>query len=201
MSTPVIYTYTGRKLNPLAVQPEDVCIEDIAHALACCNRFAGHTREPISVAQHSVYAAELLRTPCGKGVDTVALQGLLHDAAEAYLGDVTKWLKGSPEMAAYRAAEKRVQSAVYRRYGLPEEDLPPVRAVDRFLVRYEGLKGFGDYWKVLGMNPDAGALYGDLTAEEIATGDELFGVWDFWGWQEAERWFLDMFNHLTHGAR
>lgn len=191
---PVIYTFTGRKLNPLSVEPANVVIEDVAHALALCNRFAGHTREPISVAQHSVYAAELLRgTPD-------ALPALLHDAAEAYLGDVTKWLKGTPEMAEYRAAEERVQAAVYRRFDLPLDDAFAVYEADRFLVRYEGLKGFGPNWRVLGMNPAAGSLYADLTPAEVAEGDAMFGGWAFWDWREAEQRFLATFRHLT-GAK
>lgn len=199
--TPVIYTFTGRKLNPLDVRPEDVCVEDVAHALALCNRFAGHTTQPISVAQHCVYAAELVRLEGYRDAGRTALQALLHDAAEAYLGDVTKWLKGSPEMAGYRAAEARTQAVIYERFGLRTEDHPAVGEADRFLVRYEGLKGFGDHWRVLGMNPDAGSRYADLTPDEVAFGDALFGGWDFWGWREAERRFLGMFRHLTQGAK
>lgn len=53
-----ICTYTGRKFYPLDPRPEDVCIEDIAHALALVNRFGGHTRVPYSVAQHSVLCCQ-----------------------------------------------------------------------------------------------------------------------------------------------
>ncbi len=198
--TPVIYTFTGRKLNPLDVRPEDVCIEDVAHALALCNRFASHTKEPISVAQHSVYAAEVVRTAGLRDGGRTALQALLHDGAEAYLGDVTKWLKGTDAMAAYREAEARVQAAVYRAFGLPEEDRLMVKGADKLLVRYEGLKGFGPHWRVAEMQPDRAAEYPALTGEQVTQLDDLFGGWAFWGWREAERRFLGMFRHLTQGG-
>src|SRR5580765_2644929 len=84
---PLILTFSGKHVNPLNLRPEDIDIVDIAHALACCNRFAGHCRRPINVAQHSVYVSRL----CD---DTgFERQALLHDASEAYLGDITKWLK------------------------------------------------------------------------------------------------------------
>jgi hypothetical protein len=198
---PVIYTFTGRKLNPLRLEPGDVVIEDVAHALALCNRFAGHTREPISVAQHSVYAAEIVKGHRYRDAGRTQLQALLHDAAEAYLGDVTKWLKGSPEMAYYRACEEAVQAAVYRAFGRATEDAEPVRAADRLLVRYEGRKGFGDHWRVLGMNPEAGSRYADLRPEEVLVLDTYFGGWRFWSWQEAEARFLETFHGLYTEGR
>ena len=81
-----IATYTGRLVDPFNLQPEDVCIEDIAHALANTCRFSGHTREFYSVAQHSVLVAQ----HCA---DEDKMAGLLHDAAEAYMGDVCSTIK------------------------------------------------------------------------------------------------------------
>ena len=77
-------TYTGKAFDLLNPQPEMVCIEDIAHSLAYQCRYTGHTREFYSVAQHCVLMAEnpdLLGDPMAK---------LLHDASEAYIGDIAK---------------------------------------------------------------------------------------------------------------
>src|ERR1051325_8384123 len=97
--TPFITTFTGRKVNPLDIRPEDVDIRDIAHHLALLNRFVGASKRPISIAQHSIYVYKLL---IGTGWEK---EGLFHDAPEAYLGDVSKWLKQTDTMRGYRHAE------------------------------------------------------------------------------------------------
>ena len=77
-----IQTFTGRQFWPLDPRPEDVDIRDIAHALANCCRFSGHVRKFYSVAQHSVIASQV--------VPWAARLALLHDAAEAYMGDIAR---------------------------------------------------------------------------------------------------------------
>lgn len=66
---------------------EQIDIRDIAHSLSLINRFTGHTRTPYSVAEHCVIGSEIIR-------GEFALEFLLHDAHEAYLGDVSGPLKG-----------------------------------------------------------------------------------------------------------
>lgn len=78
-----IQTATGRQFWPLDPRPEDVDVRDVAHALSNVCRFAGHTRWHYSVAQHSLLAS--LYAPPGSG-----LPALLHDAAEAYMGDIAR---------------------------------------------------------------------------------------------------------------
>lgn len=178
----MIRTYTGLTVNPLALRPEDVNLHDIAHALAQVNRFAGHLKFPISVAQHSVWAARLC-LPFGPDV---ALQALLHDASEAYLGDVTKWLKATPEFAAYREAEARAQALIFTEFGCSTEMHQAVEAADRVLVRFEGRQGFGDDW-VINHND-----YPPLTQSQL----DLFKEWVPETWATAELefnnyyWFL-----------
>jgi uncharacterized protein len=48
-------TYSGLEVFPLELGEADIRLADVAHALALVNRFGGHTRFPISVAQHAVY--------------------------------------------------------------------------------------------------------------------------------------------------
>lgn len=113
MSGPVwIQTYTGKRfcLDPIDQPvPDEIDIEDIAHALAHLCRWTGHTRGFYSVAQHSVLVSEIVPP-------SLVLEGLLHDAAEAYLGDVSRPLKALvPE---YRALEARLEHAIAVRFGL-----------------------------------------------------------------------------------
>ena len=56
-----LQTFTMRQVYPLDLRPEDVAVEDIAHALSLQCRFAGHTRGLYSVGQHSLLVADYLR--------------------------------------------------------------------------------------------------------------------------------------------
>lgn len=81
-------SYTGVQVFPLDPRIEDFRIEDIAHALACQNRFAGHTREPYSVGEHSVRASLAVDVSTCRTDDQrrkVRLAALMHDAMAAYL--------------------------------------------------------------------------------------------------------------------
>lgn len=89
-----IQTYTGRKFWAFEPSVFDVCIQDIAHALAMKCRYAGHCNQFYSVAQHSVYmACEIAARNWDKPFDewsSLAMWALLHDATEAYLPDVPR---------------------------------------------------------------------------------------------------------------
>lgn len=61
-------------------------LRDIAHALALLPRYTGHTPTAYSVATHCLIGSHFV--PAG-----LALEFLLHDAHEAYLGDVSTPLK------------------------------------------------------------------------------------------------------------
>ena len=79
-----IETYTGLQFFPFNPRPEDVRIEDIAHALSMRCRWGGHCKSFYSVAQHCVLLCDLAND---------RLWGLMHDSAEAYLTDVMKPIK------------------------------------------------------------------------------------------------------------
>lgn len=88
-----IMTHTGVKFFPLEPKVSDVCLEDIAHALSNMCRFNGHCKKFYSVAQHSVLVTEYL---IDEFEDTsIALAGLFHDAAEAYLPDLCRPIKSA----------------------------------------------------------------------------------------------------------
>lgn len=118
-----ILTHTGRIFYPLDPNPADVDIEDIAHALSQQCRFTGHTREFFSVAQHSVIVANQLR-----GDATLALVGLLHDASEAYLADISTPVKRA--LHNYEGIEMGLWRAIAERFCLPDHWLSAVKTAD-----------------------------------------------------------------------
>lgn len=84
-------TVDGKEINLFDPDPSLFTVDRIANALARINRFAGHWVQPISVARHSVYvAAQLYADDCD--IET-RLQGLFHDAAEAFTTDIPSPLK------------------------------------------------------------------------------------------------------------
>lgn len=109
-----ILLYSGRKFWPLEPRPEDFSIEDVAHALSLVNRYGGHTRQPISVAEHGVRASYLV--PQG-----LELDALLHDGEEAYPpGDILRPMKQSehPGIAALVEWQVRVRIAFADAFGV-----------------------------------------------------------------------------------
>ena len=130
-------TYTGRQFWPLDPRPEDVDILDIAHALANVCRFGGHTKAFYSVAQHSVLVSRVV--PAGQ-----ALAGLLHDATEAYIGDMIRPLKRN--LHEYRAAEARLEAAITERFVLPAGAFatPEVKYADNVVLATEARDVMGE---------------------------------------------------------
>jgi hypothetical protein len=102
-------TYTGHHFYPYDPRVEDVEILDIAHHLARICRFGGAIESHYSVAQHSVLVSSLVRP-------ADALCGLLHDATEAYLGDMIRPLKHG--MPHYQQVEEDVYQVIAKRFGI-----------------------------------------------------------------------------------
>jgi len=123
-----ILTYTGHYFDFNAPEQSRISIIDIAHALSQICRFTGHCWPFYSVAEHSVRVSYL--TP-----PEHALAGLLHDAAEAYIGDVAKPLKIM--LPDYAAIERRVETAVLKQFGLPAELPMCVKIADNSMLKAE----------------------------------------------------------------
>lgn len=104
-------TVSGRRIDLERPRSEDITIEDIACGLSRICRFNGQLPEFYSVAEHSIFVAELVDPQ-------LRLAALLHDASEAYLGDVSRNLKHSPALAGYRALESLLQGVIEDRFGL-----------------------------------------------------------------------------------
>ncbi len=172
-----IVTRSGRKIWPFDPDPADILIEDIAYHLAGIYRFSGSSR--ITVAQHSYYVSTCVPMAW-------SLAGLLHDSAEAYLGDVASPVKELPEYQEYRLAESRMMAVIASKFKfvwpLPERVVQADRKVaasELQTMTAEQRAGYLDCPKMKATSPVPGL--------RIPT----------WTPEEAEQAFLRKFKFLT----
>ncbi len=141
---PYLQTVSGRFVNPFDPDPEQLDPGDIARALANICRFGGHCRPFYSVAQHSVIVSELVEQRGGDLEDVFA--ALMHDAAEAYLGDMPHPIKHrSPLGAAFKEAEDHLESVLRTRFSI-KADVPEIKRIDRALLATERRSVSGESW-------------------------------------------------------
>jgi hypothetical protein len=130
-----IRTFSGHYVYPLSMSVEHIELVDIAHALGNICRFGGHTATFYSVAEHSV---AVMRRVEEQGGDWLEMRcALLHDASEAYLGDVCRPLKRHADFKFYRRAEERCERAIAEKFSLRYPMPPVVMAADNDQLRYE----------------------------------------------------------------
>lgn len=160
-----IQTVSGHKISLLTPSPDEIDIDDIAHSLSFLCRYNGQLESFYSVAEHCILVSQgvesllrfyssqktemdrfLMYTGCLSNPDPLtkeklivdfALSALLHDAAEAYIGDVTSPLKNL--LPQYRAIEKIIEKTIYIKYGIghlsPHDDL--IKLMDYTLLSTE----------------------------------------------------------------
>jgi hypothetical protein len=136
--------YSGRRFWPMDPRAGEIDPLDIAHALSHQCRYAGHTMEFYSVAEHCVHVHDA-------APPDLRAWALLHDASEAYLVDVPRPVK--PYLAGYAEAEARVMRAVAERFGLDWPMPAAVEVLDRRIVtdeRAQAMRATGDAWALEG---------------------------------------------------
>lgn len=137
-------TRSGRALD--LIEPDMAALDirqDVAVPLALIKRFGAHSgdaRHGFSVAQHSILGARVLLAETGDASD-IALAFLLHDAHEAFIGDIASpvaqaldrlaWPVDSEAVtAALRKLKTRLDAAIHKRLGL---DWPRPIRIDAYV--------------------------------------------------------------------
>lgn len=158
----------------------EVRIEDIAGALSKICRFAGHVRCFYSVAQHAVNVSRIVP-------EEHALDGLLHDTAEAFTNDLPTPLKHA--VPVFGELEKRIEAAMGARFGFAWPMPAAVRTADLQMLAIEKhrLKGDTSRWTIL---------------DGIET-DSIVGKVDLSEWtpRQAEERFLARYYSLLEVSR
>lgn len=141
MNNPYVETRSGRKVYFLDPSVDSIDISDIAYALANQCRFNGHI--PFySVAEHSVYVSGLV-------AEELQLHALLHDAAEAYVGDMSSPLKSI--VPQFRTIERRIQNVILKRFDIAGDGKEEIKQADLQQLRTEAqnfLPSKGKDWEI-----------------------------------------------------
>ena len=166
-------TYSGRKFWPVDPRPEEIFIEDIAHALSLTCRYGGHCERFYSVAEHCVLVSQVVPPE-------MALMGLLHDATETYCADIIRPLK--PYLAGYKDVEDALWTAIAERFDLEYEMPPCVKEADNALLLAEQAQ-------IMKLPPAAWSVPGEAAAVII----------ECWAPEVAEAKFIERFVELRLG--
>lgn len=184
---------SGNLIDLRNLHDNDITIEDIAWGLGRTLRYGGHIREDYTVAHHSIIMSYLVP-------EEYALEALLHDAAEAYVGDIIWPVKALfPEVEAF---ENMLANKILQRFGS--------KTHTQELFTLAGGDGEGDtVWIYKKSVPVADADYAMLQHECYGFGrpgvfnDEAERAW-LTAAREHEQWwfaptyaFLERFDQLT----
>lgn len=125
-------TISGKLVDVTDLKPEDINAYDIAWALSHANRYAGHTPVAWDVLSHTGLTYMLyVRDLKGQTDLNYSKAIMLHDAAEAYIGDMIGHLKNSPVGDLFRELEEKILRTVFKRFGMNFDDIDWV-VIDRY---------------------------------------------------------------------
>ena len=176
MSDYILQTSEDNYFDYLEPNADQIYIRDIAKALSKQCRFNGHCSHFYSVAQHSIHVAEIAPTE-------LKLVALLHDAAEAYMGDIPTPLKKL--LPQYKDMERKVENVILQAYGIKPDKIFDIKPYDLILLATEKRDlmpaAYGENWSMLnGIEPlnDRIRPWSADVAEK-----EFLNMWDELWWR------------------
>lgn len=193
-------TYSGQKVYPLDPRVDETHYDDICMGLARECRYGNQAREFYSVAEHSVYVSihveRIVREENSgylynsrnepRQFKRVALQALLHDAPEAFIGDMISPIKNMPEMRGYRRAEARWWDVICEKF-----ELHPTPYSNDLVARVDA-RILADEIEALTLDPDMWVRAGKYVGLR-PLGVDIIAM----PWQQAADVFTQRFLELT----
>lgn len=132
----IMNTFSGKKFDPMRITVDDICAEDIAHALSLLCRGNGHLKYFYSVAQHSINCAKEAKA---RGWSKrIQLACLLHDASEAYISDIIRPVK--TYLTNYLDIEQKIMNCILEKFhlsDLTEDETIKWKQIDDDILAYE----------------------------------------------------------------
>ena len=122
-----IDTFSGLKFSFLTPEIGHISIIDIGKGLANKGHFGGQTEHFFSIAQHSLLVLNLM-TLDFKNNYKMGMAALLHDASEAYTGDMVKPLKEL--LPEFKRIEDNITRVIFEKFSLPLEILKKIKPYD-----------------------------------------------------------------------
>jgi len=181
---------SGKKLDLMNPNPDDVKLEDIAHGLSRVARWNGQTSGDyaFSVAQHSVLVEGICRQLDPSISNETCLLALLHDASEFVIGDMISPFKNVLG-DGYRIFEDNLQEVIQGSFGLPEKISPELK---KFIKKGDIISAYLEAVQIAGFSEaEAQEIFGQIPEE-------------FKSWQiipmspnAGKFMMIDRFNELT----
>lgn len=158
--------------------PRTIDLRSIAAALSKICRFGGHCPKFYSVAEHCVHATMLARHEGLVGESLIAV--LLHDAAEAYIGDMVKPLKVA--IPQFAEVERRIEAAIEQQFKIEFAKWETViKRYDRAMLKAEKTSMWPN-------DAEAWAGFSEIEDRHL--------LLEYWDPSTAERKFLELADTL-----
>lgn len=144
-------TLSGKRFDLMAPSPEMIDIEDIASGLANQGHFNGQSPYMFPIAQHCILVCDEYALSNPNESDAMKLMALLHDASEAYTGDIIKPLKMF--LPNFVSIENSIMQAIAIRFNLPIERMSEIKPYDLRIQNNE-YDGFYRDLKITYLDPE-----------------------------------------------
>lgn len=172
-----IETFSGKQISYVEPDVNQICIEDISHALAHICRFNGHSVRMYSVAEHCCLMADYAAST-GKYHSYEVIEVLMHDAAEAYITDIPRPLKLL--LPDFKLIEERLEIKIAKRFNMLYPRDPYIKELDNRILldeREQVMNKSQHHWNLIGATEPLGV--------EVR----------FWTPYQAKLEFMNRFEH------